>query len=342
MCGVGGQIETKCTGCQLPLFLFACQNSTIENMSVLQKGFFISLGTKHFCNRSAYINSARCLATLPPKANNVSKKEQQSISGSTSSPTPTTASAEAAIPPKYGKFRQPPASLGSTEPPVIDQNTWFQRKKQALKDFTDFDKAFAAHAAERRYLVEQATKSYFADVHGSHGGKMYFASTQLIKPDKAGYMPNFEAQNLFRKTVNTTETLVNKISLMSFFYNKFGESHVETFIQPFLDKYRDTKDVQLVEMNVQENYLKQYLLKAFVPMIRRNLPLERRDNYYLLYRDIGRVRKFMDMTNQHIGYVFLIDENCRIRWTAHGKATEEEIANMLAMTDYLKQKKEIK
>lgn len=47
----------------------------------------------------------------------------------------------------------------------------------------------------------------------------------------------------------------------------------------------------------------------------------------------------LDMTNQYIGYVFLVDEDCKIRWTAHGDATEEEVANMLAMTDYLNQKR---
>jgi ATPase complex subunit ATP10 len=56
-----------------------------------------------------------------------------------------------------------------------------------------------------------------------HGGKMYYASTQLIKPEKTGYMPNFEAQDLNRKKINTTEKLVGKITLMTFVYAKFGE-----------------------------------------------------------------------------------------------------------------------
>jgi ATPase complex subunit ATP10 len=59
-----------------------------------------------------------------------------------------------------------------------------------------------------------------------HGGKMYYASSQLFKPEKAGYMPNFEAQNLSREKVNTTEKLVGKITLMTFVYAKFGEVKV--------------------------------------------------------------------------------------------------------------------
>ncbi|KAI7905517.1 ATP10 protein-domain-containing protein [Cokeromyces recurvatus] len=242
---------------------------------------------------------------------------------------------------QYGTFCNPPEALGMRDPPVVDHNNWIQRKKQKLRDFVDYEKAFAAHAAERKYLIEEATKSYFADVHEmrKHGGKMYFANTQLIKPEKAGYMPNFEAQNLSREKMNTTEKLVGKTTLMTFVSASFGAPHVDSFIKPFLEKYKDSEDIQVVEVNVQENILKQLLLKAFVPSLRRKLPQERRKNYCLIFKDIGRVRRMLGMTNQYIGYVFLIDEDCKIRWTAHGEATPEEIGNMLAMTDYLHEKK---
>ena len=175
-----------------------------------------------------------------------------------------------------------------------------------------------------------------------HGGKMYYATSQLIKPEKAGYMPNFEAQNLSRATVNTTEKLVGKITLMTFVYAKFGEPHVNTFINPFLEKYRGSNDIQVVEVNVQENLLKQLLLKAFIPSIRKNLAEERRENYCLIMKDISKTRKCLDMSNQYIGYAFLIDQDCKVRWTAHGEATPEEVGNMLAMTDYLADKNSAK
>lgn len=82
-------------------------------------------------------------------------------------------------------------------------------------------------------------------------------------------------------------------------------------------------------------------MKALVGTIRRNTPVERRDNYVLLYKDISRVRRYLAMTNQYIGYVFLVDENCKIRWTAHGLATDHEIANMVGMTKFLAEKKAI-
>ncbi|KAI9486010.1 MAG: ATP10 protein-domain-containing protein [Benjaminiella poitrasii] len=242
---------------------------------------------------------------------------------------------------KYGAFRNPPEVLGMKDPPVVDHYNWVQRKKQKLRDFVDYEKAFAAHAAERKYLIEEATKSYFADVHEmrKHGGKMYFASSQLIKPEKAGYMPNFEAQTLLKQKINTTEKLVGKTTLMTFVSASFGTPHVDSFVKPFLEKYNGSKNIQVVEVNVQENMLKQLLLKVFIPSLRRKLPQERKENYCLILKDISRIRKVLGMSNQYIGYAFLVDENCKIRWTAHGEATSEEIGNMLAMTDYLHERK---
>ncbi|KAG0169262.1 Mitochondrial ATPase complex subunit atp10 [Apophysomyces sp. BC1034] len=252
-----------------------------------------------------------------------------------------------AVKPKWD--REPPSVLGVRDPPVVAKDSWLQQKKQKFKDMTDYEKAFAAHAAERRHLVEEATKSYFADVHEmrQHGGKMYHASNKLIKAEKACYMPDFEGSNLSKKNIHTTDLLHGKISLMSFVYSKSGEPHVNSFIEPFMKRFAKNEQAQLVEasftptihLNVQENFLKQLLLKAFVPTIRNNLAEERKENYVLLLKDISRTRKLLDMTNQYIGYVYLVDENCKIRWTAHGEATPEELANMLAMTDYLIEKR---
>lgn len=64
--------------------------------------------------------------------------------------TPSTG--EQPKPEQYGVFRSPAASLGVNDPPVVDHNNWLKRKQQKLRDFVDYEKAFAAHASERRHL----------------------------------------------------------------------------------------------------------------------------------------------------------------------------------------------
>jgi mitochondrial ATPase complex subunit ATP10 len=36
------------------------------------------------------------------------------------------------------------------------------------------------------------------------------------------------------------------------------------------------------------------------------------------------LREPMGMVNKHIGYIYLVDENCKIRWAGCGFATEDE------------------
>ncbi|KAI9263042.1 ATPase assembly factor ATP10 [Sporodiniella umbellata] len=245
---------------------------------------------------------------------------------------------------KYGAFRPAPEGLGLLEPPEVDRSQWLQKKKQKLRDLGNYEKAFSAHAAERQYLVEQATKSYFHDVNEmrEHGGKMYYADTQLMKEDKTGYMPDFEARDLSNAKVHTTDRLDSKVSLMAMSLTQYGLEHTHSFTDPFWERFGKAKDdAQLLEVIVEENTLKQILLKTFVTRALKRYPQERQDNYLLLYKDISRVRKYLDITNKNIGHVFLVDRDFKIRWTAHGNATPEEVGNMLAMTDFLLKKKEI-
>ncbi|CAO3636253.1 unnamed protein product [Cunninghamella blakesleeana] len=303
----------------LPIKQFA-NSRTVLSTSYILKGQLLKNNTN---------NQLKATITVPLRLYSSSLNDKNN----TTATTPT--------PPSMGKFREAPDIIGLREPPVVDKNSWLQRKKQKLRDFTDYEKAFAAHAAERKHLVEEATKSYFADVHEmrQHGGKMYYAKNTLVPADKAGYMPDFEGSDVHKKTIHTTDALLGKITLMSFVYAKYGETHVNSFINPFLAKFKDTDSVQTFELNVQENLLKQLVLKAYVSSIRKNLPEERKDKYAFLFKDIKKTRKMLGMTNEYIGYVYLVDEDCKIRWAAHGNATDQEVANMLAMTEYLNNKR---
>ena len=50
------------------------------------------------------------------------------------------------------EMRTAPKVLGLRQTPVVDRHGWLERKKNKLRDLTDYDKAFQAHAAERRHL----------------------------------------------------------------------------------------------------------------------------------------------------------------------------------------------
>jgi hypothetical protein len=76
-------------------------------------------------------------------------------SASSSTPTPKNEPKATEDAPK----RQPPSVLGIKERPIPDRKSWVGRQKQKLQDLTDYDKAFASHVEERRYLYVQKKTS---------------------------------------------------------------------------------------------------------------------------------------------------------------------------------------
>lgn len=44
------------------------------------------------------------------------------------------------------------------------------------------------------------------------------------------------------------------------------------------------------------------------------------------------------MQNSYLGYVFLVDSNCKIRWGAHGPATEAEVKTLLESVQKLSER----
>lgn len=78
-------------------------------------------------------------------------------SASSSTPTPPKKESKST---DSAPNRQPPSVLGVKERPIPDRNSWVGRQKQKLQDLTDYDKAFASHVEERRYLYVQKTRAF--------------------------------------------------------------------------------------------------------------------------------------------------------------------------------------
>jgi mitochondrial ATPase complex subunit ATP10 len=50
------------------------------------------------------------------------------------------------------------------------------------------------------------------------------------------------------------------------------------------------------------------------------------------------LREPMGMVNKHIGYIYLVDENCKIRWAGCGLATGDEDISLQNCTRVLLQR----
>ncbi|KAG0249847.1 Mitochondrial ATPase complex subunit atp10 [Actinomortierella ambigua] len=211
----------------------------------------------------------------------------------------------------------------------------FSRAKDGMKhkvnDWTDQEK----NLQKRKELLTDFQAGYFSEFSEINrtGAKLWFASPAMMTAEKALYMPNIVGTSLkTSETVELADLLKGKISLVSISGTRFGEEQTETFVKPFLERWPAGKPgskVQLVELNIQENPLKAGLVRVMVPFVRKTIPEERHANYLLHYKSIKHLKDPLCMQNSYLGYVFLVDGNCKIRWGAHGKGTEAEIHTLL-------------
>jgi ATPase complex subunit ATP10 len=81
--------------------------------------------------------------------------------------------------------------------------------------------------------------------------------------------------------------------------------------------------------------LKAFLVNLFVRQLREAVPRELHDTYLISTQNMEYIREPLGMTNSQVGYVYLVDENLRIRWAACAEPTQEEIQALESCTGVL-------
>ncbi|KAJ3161385.1 Mitochondrial ATPase complex subunit atp10 [Geranomyces michiganensis] len=206
-----------------------------------------------------------------------------------------------------------------------------QMKKQMDK-YLDLD----ANLAERENLLKQAFRDGYWDDYkeaARKGQKLWEAPRRLRHAHASPVIPNPESKSLTGETTDPL-TLIRgkKASLVTFMFSAFGEAHVKSYTGRFLEEFKDSPDVQLVQMNVEENWLKAPVLRALTPFVRRKVPVELRANYLMHFKSIQEARRAAGMSNTVLGWVNLVDSDGKIRWQAHGPAKEHELDSMIRLT----------
>ncbi|KAG6840003.1 hypothetical protein C0991_009655 [Blastosporella zonata] len=116
---------------------------------------------------------------------------------------------------------------------------------------------------------------------------------------------------------------------------RMSEVHSKGFVAPTHERYSSHPLYQHIQINLQENVLKSLLVKVFLRSLRKVVPLELQPTYLVSSQNMEYVRDALGMTNSKVGYVYLIDENLRIRWGGCADATPEEAAALELCTGVL-------
>lgn len=73
----------------------------------------------------------------------------------------------------------------------------------------------------------------------------------------------------------------------------------------------------------------------FVRALKREVPQSLHSTYILASQNMEMAREPLGMENKHVGYVYLVDANCKIRWAACGKAATGEAESLERCTTVL-------
>jgi ATPase complex subunit ATP10 len=183
--------------------------------------------------------------------------------------------------------------------------------------------------------THKISKPYFREWSNMrlHNGKSFLAPPRLFKSDKALYFPNFHGQTLTKdkKLLDTTPVLEGKVSVVSIFSSAWAEGQAATFVSekknPELNQVIQSSGgaAQLIRINIEENWLKAAIVRLFMPGLRNKLGFDNWGRYFLVVKGVtDDMRDTIGLLNSKVGYTYLLDGECRIRWAGSGRAEGDE------------------
>ncbi|RYP90541.1 hypothetical protein DL770_003303 [Monosporascus sp. CRB-9-2] len=265
----------------------------------------------------------------------------------TTTTTPPTRPAPKVVPPSplehaprsYGKrleeFTPTPLSrpIGLPYPPEPGQNTGIDNRtlKQRRDDFVNYEK----HLERREQLKSKFARPYFRDWGNMkfHKGKTFVAPPRLFRAEPSLYFPNLYGQTLLKNEGprDTTPALRGRVSVVSMFSSAWAEDQAASFASaeanPALGALlaANADRAQRVWLNVEEDPLKAWLIRLFLGGLRRRIGEPNWGRYFIVRRGISdEIREAIGCLNSKVGYTYLLDGECRIRWAGSGPSEDHE------------------
>ena len=183
-----------------------------------------------------------------------------------------------------------------------------------------------------------------------HKGKKFLAPEAPFKADIAKYFPNFQGYTLANSWgyVDTTKILKGNVTIVCYSSQTWAEWQVQSFVgkkeNPALAKVLGDlkeKNLQMMFINYEDDFFKQILVYLFYLYARRRRDREHgkevRERSLIVTRGVDR--KFfgqgLGINNLRVGFIYLVDRNCKIRWVGTGYASEEEKASLVRVAKSL-------
>lgn len=167
-----------------------------------------------------------------------------------------------------------------------------------------------------------------------HEGKSFLAPPRLFKAELSLFFPNLYGETLLKTDRNprdTTPLLAGKATVVSIFSSRWAEQQADSFTSqaanPALHEElaKHSPLAQLARVNYEDNAGKAWLVRFFMGSLRKQTPEKDWDKYFLVRRGItDDIRESIGLLNSKVGYVYLVDQYCRVRWAGSGQSDPSE------------------
>lgn len=225
----------------------------------------------------------------------------------------------------------------SSDNDTQDKRSWGEKRQ----DFGNWDK----HLQRREELKKAVAQPYFKNWKGLDNakGKNWIANERVWKRDLSLWFPNLRGETLDKGqdaveggVSSTTKVMSGKVTVVGVFSRLWARNQCHSFfgsrghqnpeIRRLVERYGGR--AQIVEIDVEDKPVMRWFGYLFGWNLRKTMKKEEWGNYFYLKELPGNVAETIGVVNLSAGTVFLVDQECRIRWAGSGDATEEEKVNL--------------
>lgn len=224
--------------------------------------------------------------------------------------------------------------IGFQKPPQPGQNVG---EKIVKKDYSGMTLK-ERNLAKRADLVEKWGTNYFRDfknIRKYRKGKTFVANERIFKKEAALFFPNLHGETLEEKNADTTNALQGKVSVINVYSSAWGEAQVQTFTSkkanPALHELlsENSSFAQQVDINIEENSVKAWIIGLFQWRLRLQRRKEDWGKYFVIRKGVSQmIRESIGLLNGRVGYVYLVDPDCKIRWAGSADAEGSEVEGL--------------